>query len=152
MFVHQLVGGLDKAGRGGVAAARYFEWGGHNPEGSWGFDEHRPGWGKPIHQLLVENHVTAVFHGHDHLFAKEELDGVIYQLVPQPSTAQYDATRSAQEYGYGGGDLLGSPGHLRVTISPSQVTVEYVRAYLPQDETGERLNGKAEYTYAIPMK
>jgi hypothetical protein len=32
------------------------------------------------------------------------------------------------------------------------VTVEYVRAYLPQDETGERLNGKAEYTYTIPLK
>jgi hypothetical protein len=42
----------------------------------------------PIHQLLLENHVTTVFHGHDHLFAKQELDGIIYQEVPLWVTEQ----------------------------------------------------------------
>jgi hypothetical protein len=40
----------------------------------------------PIHQLLVRNKVAAVFHGHDHLFAKQDLDGIVYQEVPQPSS------------------------------------------------------------------
>jgi hypothetical protein len=97
VFVHQLVGGLDKEGRGGAAAARYFEWGGYNQDGTWGFDEHRPGWGKPIHQLSVENHVTAVFHGHDHLFAKEELTVLSTRQFPspaRPSTTRRAAPRS----------------------------------------------------------
>ena len=54
----------------------------------------------PIHDLLVANHVTAVFHGHDHLFVKQDLDGIIYQEVPQPSAARANATNSAAEYGY----------------------------------------------------
>jgi cytolysin (calcineurin-like family phosphatase) len=152
VFIHQLVGGLGQPGRGGTAAARLYEWGGYSPDGSWGFDEHRPGWGKPIHQLLVDNRVTAVFHGHDHLFAPEELDGILYLAVPQPSTARYDATGSAAEYGYGGGDVLGSPGHVRVAVSPGgPVTIDYVRTYLPQDETAERQNGMIDYTYTVKV-
>ena len=108
-----------------------FEWGGGNADGTWGFAEHRPGWDVPIHQLLVENHVTIFFHGHDHLFVKQDLDGIVYQEVPQPSYAMYDKTGSAEEYGYTHGDVLGGSGYLRVGVSPAAVTVEYVRSYLP---------------------
>lgn len=149
VFVHQLVGGLDSKGRGGAEAARYYEWGGNNAEGSYGFGTKRPGWAMPVHQLLVANHVTAVFHGHDHLFVKQDLDGIVYQEVPQPSTARYDATNSAKEYGYVNGDVLGSPGHLRVTVSLSQVKVDYVRSYLPQNENAQRQNGQVDYTYTL---
>ncbi len=103
----------------------------------------------PIHQLLVANHVTAVFHGHDHLFAKQELDGIIYQEVPQPSAARYDAVNSALEYGYVSGNILGSSGHLRVTVSAAQVTVDYVRSYLPIDENTQRANGQIAFTYTL---
>jgi len=149
VFIHQLVGGLDAYARGGAEAARLFEWGGYNPDGSYGFTAKRPGWAAPIHQLLVQHKVSIVFHGHDHLFVKQDLDGIVYQEVPQPSAARYDATGSAKEYGYVSGDVLGSSGHLRVTVSPSQVTVDYVRSYLPKDETGQRKNGKVDYTYTI---
>jgi hypothetical protein len=149
VFIHQLVGGLDKNGRGGIEVANYYEWGGENADGSWGFDQQRPGWAMPIHQLLVANGVTAVFHGHDHLFVKQELDGIIYQAVPQPSAARSYSTNSAAEYGYVNGDILGSSGHLRVTVTPDQVTVEYVRAYLPQDEKPGQQNGQVDFTYTI---
>ena len=151
VFIHQLLGGLDTAGRGGVEAAPFFEWGGHDLDGTWGFDEHRPGWEKPIHPLLAENDVTAVFDGHDHLFVKQELDGIVYQEVPQAAAVRYDAVGSAREYGYVNGDVMGSPGHLRVTVSSSDVVVEYVRAYLPPDENSERHNGKTEYAYTIAV-
>lgn len=149
IFIHQLIGGMDKNGRGGVEVANFYEWGGQNADGSWGFSQMRPDWELPIHQLLVKNHVTAVFHGHDHLFVRQELDGIIYQEVPQPGASSANVTNSATEYGYLSGDVLGSPGHLRVTVTPSQVTIEYVRSYLPQDENPERKNGQVDYTYTI---
>ena len=152
VFAHQLVGGTNDTlgvGRGGIEWAGFYEWGGQNLDGSWGFDAYRPGWGKPIHQLLVDNHVTIFFHGHDHLFVKQDLDGVVYQEAPQPSYTNYDNTNSAAEYGYLNGVLLGNTGHLRVTVSPGQVTVDYVRAYLPQDENSQRQNGAVSYSYTI---
>ncbi len=44
VFIHQLVGGAGKDGRGGVEAAPYFEWGGQNADGSDGFAQQRSGW------------------------------------------------------------------------------------------------------------
>jgi predicted phosphodiesterase len=127
VFIHQLVGGLDRAGRGGVEVAPFYEWGGKNPDGTDGFARHRPGWPMPIHALLAANRVTAVFHGHDHLYAKQDLDGIVYQEVPQPGDPR-GSTRSAAEYGYRGGVILGSSGHLRVKVSPGGASVDYVRA------------------------
>ena len=112
VFCHNLVGGLDQNMRGGIEAADKYEWGGKNADGSWGFAAHRPGWPLPIHQLMVENNVTIFFHGHDHLFVKQDLDGIVYQEVPQPSYASYDKTDSAAEYGYTHGDVLGCCGYL----------------------------------------
>lgn len=150
VFIHQLLSGTDKNGRGGVEVAPFYEWGGNDPSGSYVFDEHRPGWGLPIHQLLIANNVTAVFHGHDHLFVKQELDGIIYQEVPQPGSARADGTDSAAQYGYLSGDVLGSPGHLRVTVSPDGVTVEYVRSYLPGGGEAGQQNGQVDYRYTLP--
>lgn len=152
VFIHHLVGGIDDQARGGVEAATQYEWGGNNADGRYGFAAKRPGWAMPIHQLLVQNKVSAVFHGHDHLFVKQNLDGIVYQEVPQPSSEHFDATNSARVYGYVNGDVLGSPGHLRVTITPGQATVDYVRSYLQQDETAQRRNGASDYTYTIKAR
>ena len=115
VFIHHLVGGADRQGRGGVEFATFYEGGGKNADGSEGFASHRPGWAAPIHQLLVQNHVTAVFHSHDHLYAKQDLDGTVYQEVPQPGDPK-GSTRSAAEYGYKSGVILGSSGYLRVSV------------------------------------
>jgi hypothetical protein len=127
IFIRHLGGGSDRQGRGGSEVAPFYEWGGKNADGSAGFAAHRPGWTAPIHQLLVQNHVTAVFHGHDHLYAKQELDGIVYQEVPQPGDPK-GSPRSAAEYGYTHGVILGSSGYLRVTVSPEKATVEYLRS------------------------
>jgi len=149
VFCHQLVGGDDDGGRGGIEFAQYYEWGGQNKDGSWGFDDKRPGWGKPIHQLMVENNVTIFFHGHDHAFVKQELDGIVYQLVPQPSHSGSKNTKSVIEYGYVNGDALPSSGHIRVNVSENKVAVDYIRAYLPEDEKRGRENGEIAYSYTI---
>ena len=147
IFAHQVAGGMDDYGRGGANAVPFVEWGGHNDDGTTAaFGSRRPGWPEPTHQLLVDNRVTAFFHGHDHEFAYEKRDGVVYQLVPMAA----DAT-----YGYGFQDyhetdpytirVLPNSGHLRVTVSPSQVTVDYVRAFL----SGAGTNGQVAYTYTM---
>lgn len=125
VFIHHLVGGLDKNARGGVEAAPFFEWGGKNPDGSAGFRQRRPGWPLPIHQLLVRNHVNIVFHGHDHLFARQELDGIIYQEVPQPGFGGRFNPDRATEYGYTHGKILGGTGHLKIHVSQGQASIEF---------------------------
>ena len=127
VFIHHLVGGKDRQGRGGVEVAPFYEWGGKNADGTDGFATHRPGWAMPIHQLLLTNRVSAVFHGHDHLFVKQELDGIVYQELPQPGDPR-GSTRSAAEYGYKNGLILGSSGYMRVSVSGNVAKLEYVKA------------------------
>ena len=82
-------------------------------------------WGAQIHSLMVETKVDAVFHGHDHFYSREVKDGVVYQLVPQPSAkGKQDVVKNTEEYGYQGGDNLPSPGFLLVTVTPAHATVE----------------------------
>jgi len=145
VFLHHLVGGSDRNSRGGAEAARFWEWGGKGASGKDEFDQRRPGWGKPIHQMLVDHGVSVVFHGHDHMFIKQDLDGIVYQLVPQPGHPR-SGTKSAKEYGYLSGDVQGSSGHVRVRINGDSARVDYVRAYLPR--TG-RMNGEVSYSYML---
>ena len=160
VFIHHLVGGsFDGAARGGLELAPYFEWGGYNTNGTWGFTANRPGWALPVQSLLLSNGVSAVFHGHDHLYVKQDLDSngdgipeLIYQECPQPSATNYNSTASAIGYGYTNGILQGSSGHLRVSVTPSRVTVEYVRAYLPEDLAAGKTNGMVTSSYTIPER
>jgi hypothetical protein len=150
VFIHNLVGGMDSQARGGIEVAPFYEWGGHDPDGTLVFDAMRPGWGKPIHQLLVENRVNAVFHGHDHVYVKQELDGVVYQETPQPSAPNFNnGPTLAAEGHYASGVIVSSSGHLRVTVGPDSAVVSYVRAYRPQDENAQRHNGDEADTYTL---
>lgn len=126
VFIHHLVGG-DAQGRGGIEFANYYEWGGDNQNGSYGFDTYRPGWGKPIHQLLVDNKVEIVFKGHDHFYARQELDNIIYQTVPQPSHPG-ETPNTVSDYGYEAGVILGGSGYLRVLVEGDTITVEFIKA------------------------
>lgn len=130
VFLHNLVGGSTSEARGGVEASVNYEWGGLNADGTAGFATKRAGWAKPIHDLFVQYKVSAVFHGHDHLYVHQTRDGISYQEVPQPSFARENATSSAVDYGYLSGTLLGSSGHLRITVTPTKATVEYIRSRL----------------------
>ncbi|MCK6684649.1 MAG: metallophosphoesterase [Thermoanaerobaculia bacterium] len=149
VFVHHLVGGFGKDRRGGVEAAHLWEWGGSNEDGSPGFAARRPGWPEPLHPLFVRTGVAAVFHGHDHLFVKQEKDGIVYQEVPQPGFPRLDSTGSAATYGYVTGTILGSSGHLRVKVSGGNATVDYVRSLLPADETASRKNRDVVFSYVL---
>jgi hypothetical protein len=127
VFVHNLLCG-DAAARGGVEVAMFNEWGGKNTDGTDGFAQHRPGWAEPVHALLVRHHVAAVFKAHDNFYARQELDGIVYLMVPQPSFAGTDRIRDLENYGYKRGVFLGNSGHVRVTVSPEEATIAYVKS------------------------
>jgi phosphatidylethanolamine-binding protein (PEBP) family uncharacterized protein len=142
VFIHHLVGGKGGAeSRGGVESAPFFEWGGRSADGSDRFAEERPGWPMSIHDLLVKHKVSAVFHGHDHLYVHAQKDGIHYQCVPQPGNVGGN-TRSAEHYGYVSGTQYGSPGHLRVEVRPDLARVEFVRTALTDGEGEERPSGR----------
>ena len=152
VFIHNLAGGLDGQMRGGVEAALYFEWGGKNLDGTDVFSQKRPGWAMPIHQLLVKNKVTAVFHGHDHLYDKQILDGVVYQEVPQPSAQNFSSGANlAAQYHYTSGTILSSSGHIRVTVTSDHATFQYVRAWQPSQETTQQKNGQVSDLWTITV-
>jgi hypothetical protein len=149
VFIHHLVGGIGRDARGGSEAAKYFEWGGCSADGSAGFKTMRPGWPKPIHELLRDAHVTAVFHGHDHFFAKQELDGIVYQLVPQPGHPRADAAKMAKECGYVQGDVVDGSGYLRITISASNAMVSFMRTPPAEGSPEQRAATEPAYSYSI---
>jgi PKD repeat protein len=150
VFIHNLVGGLDGQMRGGIEAAPYYEWGGLNADGTRGFVQNRPNWSMPIHDMLVHYGVSAVFHGHDHLYAKQELDGIVYQEVPQPSAKNFSSGANlAKSYHYNSGTILSSSGHLRVTVSPQNVVANYVRSWIPSNENSLRQNAQIDDTWQI---
>jgi hypothetical protein len=146
IFAHHMVGGSQDYVRGGAVPAHICEWGGYNEDGTtWGWDTERPvaQWGSdPVHQILVENHVSAFFHGHDHQYAYEMRDGVVYQSMPAAGFSGNGFNIYSE--GTYTLEVLPSPGHLRVSISPSQTTVDYVQA-----ATSGGTNGQVVHSYTI---
>ena len=123
IYIHHLLVG-DQTSRGGVEVAMKNEWGGKNNDGTYGFETNRPGWGKPIHQLLLDYKVGFVFKGHDHLYVKQELDGIIYQTVPQPSHPGNKI--NVNQYGYTSGKGIGGSGFIKVSTSGNQAKVDFI--------------------------
>ncbi len=128
MFAHHMLGGTQNYVRGGAVPAHMFEWGGYGADGTaWLWATKRPGWGDyPIRQLMIDNHVSAFFHGHDHQYAYEVRDGIVYQSVPRPSTG-LDFTYYKESDPYTE-RVIANPGHLRVTVNAEETTVQYVRS------------------------
>jgi Calcineurin-like phosphoesterase len=153
VFAHHVMG----TGRGGIEEAVQYEWGGQNVDGTWGFTTNRPNWPLTIHELFVSNNVTIFFQGHDHLFVRQQLDGVTYQELPNPADPNYSLFNSDAYT-----DFIfktNNTGYTRVTVSPTNVKVDYVRTILPTNELPNGItnnaptgvtNGTVTYSYTIP--
>jgi len=144
VFAHHVMG----TGRGGIDGALRYEWGGQNNNGSPGFAQNRAGWAMPIHQLFVANKVTIFFQGHDHIWVRQQLDGVTYQALGSPANPNYSLFNSDA---YATGDRFPDSGYTRVTVAPTGVKVEYVRTYLPADERPgtDAVNVKVAFAYTV---
>ena len=120
VFIHHLVGGSPMNNRGSVEVAR-----------------------------LVKHGVSIVFHGHDHLFINQDLDGIYYQEVPQPGHPRSGNTNTAKEYGYLSGEIQSSSGYVRVRVGQDENRVDYVRTFLPAAESQSRQNGDISFSYTV---
>jgi hypothetical protein len=145
VFAHHVLG----SGRGGIEEADLYEWGGRGKGGEASFAQKRPGWEMPIHQLMVKHKVSIFFQGHDHLYCQQEKDGIVYQEVPMPSDHGYIAYNEDR---YISGKKLPSSGYLRVNVTPTEVKVDYVRCFLPKDETPETRQGMVAHSYHVSSK
>jgi hypothetical protein len=126
IFAHHMVGGSQDYVRGGAVPAHMFEWGGYNLDGTtWGFETNRPGWGTTtVHQMMIDYGVSAFFHGHDHEYAYEVRDGIVYQSLPAASfTGSFGIYRESDPYTE---RVISGSGYLRVEVEPSETTVEFV--------------------------
>lgn len=145
VFAHHLRG----QGRGAAVMAPLYEWGGlQSIGGNYTFTNNRPGWPMSIHEMFVNYGVNVFFQGHDHLFAREEVDHVTYQEVPMAADSTYQIGMLANASAYTA-DTLDGTGHLRVNVSPNCVQVDYVRAYLPADTNATRHNGEVAFSYTL---
>lgn len=142
VFSHHVIGTC----RGGSEWAGYYEWGGMSRNGENEFGSRRPSWELPIHQLMKKNDVSIFFQGHDHLFAKQEIDGIIYQTCPMPADPTFSAYNSES---FTTGDKLPNSGHIRVSVTPDAAKVDYIRAFLKNDEG---TNMAAAYSYTVKPK
>ena len=122
VFSHHVLG----TQRGGIDVADKYEWG-----DAANLAAHRSSWAKTIHQLMVDNHVTIYFQGHDHLFVHQELDGLVYQTLPQPADPNYASVNADSYYT---GDKFPNSGRVRVTVAPDGVKVDYVRSFLDKPD------------------
>jgi hypothetical protein len=77
--------------------------------------------------VAVDTGVTAFFHGHDHQYAYEVYDGIVYQVLPSPSMMG-PGFNLYSENDPNTKKVLPNAGHLRVTVDPARVTVDYVLA------------------------
>ncbi len=136
--------------RGGAEAAAFYEWGGKDATGNYIFDTKRPLWGKPIHQLFVENGVSAYFHGHDHQFVYETRDGVVYQECPSAGGMSSGFSGIYTEGNVTAGiaapyntikQIRTGTGHLRISVTSTKATVDYI--------TASNTNGTSLYSYDI---
>ncbi len=96
---------------------------------------------------MVKHKVTAFVQGHDHLFANELLDGVVYLTLAEPADPDYvlynaDAFPNA--------DTVQNSGRVRFTVGPARVVVEYFREWLPGDRPSGAASGRPAYSFTIP--
>ncbi|WP_295655713.1 metallophosphoesterase [uncultured Mucilaginibacter sp.] len=145
VFGHHVLG----ACRGAVEWAGMFEWGGKNRRGIEQFADNRPGWEMPIHQLFVKNKVTAFIQGHDHLFVRQEMDGIAYITCPMSGDPGYNTYNNDK---YLSGDKLSNTGHLRVSVTANDVQMQYIKAVLHKDESAQGKNGSVAYAYSFVQK
>jgi Calcineurin-like phosphoesterase len=143
VFAHHVMG----TGRGGIDIANLWEWGGYDNSNAYLFTQNRPDWVYPIHHLLVKNNVSIFFQGHDHIWVHQKLDGVTYQTLPEPADPFYALYNSDA---YLTGERFPNSGYTRVSVSPTQVKVEYVRTYLQADEGPGKVSGQSVFSYTIP--
>lgn len=105
--------------------------------------------GKMIKMILITG-VDVFFQGHDHLFARESVDGVVYQTLPKPAERIPD--KQPHDQAYSNCDKLLNSGILKVDVTPVQVSISYQRNYFVSSNSQEGNTGIMGQTYSPIIK
>jgi len=164
--------------RGGAAWVDMYEWGGYTSLGGkrdkygWG-DNRQPdkfgnNWGSDtIHDIMKAEDTTMFIQGHDHLFAKEEVDDIVYIACPMPgadpgfsAVDNQDDTFDAYlgdvvevwDQEWTGDIIMDSSGHMKISVTEPGITVDYIRSAINSDKMsdGSRMqNGESVWSFEI---
>ncbi len=117
---------------------------GESPRGRGGAADSLAVWSNTMRKRYFPNPVPDAFYSGD--AAQHPEVGLLQDYYP----GNGKAPRSAAEYGYKSGMILGSSGHLRVTVSPAAAVVEYLRSGEAGATSGGRMAEAVAQTYTIP--
>jgi len=160
VFTHH----VNAFGRGGVELVPFYEWGGFTPRNKTAplneFSTKRPanlGWTVPIQQMLVQNNVTIVFQGHDHLFAKQSWPSdnnpvMLYITLPFPAfpnPANFFGTMFDNSDAFLSGIVRAPAGHLNVEVTSTSVTVSYILSTIPSDANWTTTNNRPTFQVSV---
>ena len=95
--------------------------------------------------------MSIVFPGYDHFYARQQRDGIIYQLVSQPRHQKADNRGSPEEYGYKSGVIQGASGIIRVNVSKDKLLLEYIRANSVKSEGKGYKTGSTSESYKVTL-
>ena len=143
VFSHHAIGNF----RGGAEIASLYEWGGYDRNGTYLFDKMRPGWGEPIQKIMEDVGVTIFFQGHDHLFTREVVNGIVYQTLPKP--AESAADQQSNPDAYPNAEVLANSGFLNVTVKSDCVQVDYNRNYCMLNSSSANPDTGVVYSYTV---
>ena len=146
VFAHHVMG----SGRGGVDECDLYEWGGQQ-------QTRRLGIRRAAARLGIARAST-----HGQARRHDFFPGPRPSFLPAGARRHHlsgsaDARRSrlhrlTTTTAIESGVKLPNSGHLRVTVSPENVKVEYVRSFLPKDETAQNKTGDIAHSYTVKAK
>jgi hypothetical protein len=134
----------DWYGRGGIEIVDYaiqnrptFEWGGVDSLGVDQMATERPGYiYGPVHDMLVAAGNQVVLKGHDHFYARQQLDGMYYTTLPKPNdTGEHTGDLWGFRFACTYPDPLTveqpNSGFLSIVADPDGAAFEYIQTYPP---------------------
>jgi hypothetical protein len=136
------VGSGQYYGRGGIEVAKFsvdgrpsFEWGGEDSTGANVLSQQRSGYSHgAIHDVLDLFRNQLVLKGHDHFYARQTLDDMVYLTMPRPNdtgqqTGNLWGWRFSTWYPVALTFFQENSGFLSIVVDPAGATYEYVQTY-----------------------
>lgn len=147
VLCHHLVGGWHYDGSGRSQRTDYYY-------GRGGGKYARVGEQAKVNELMKKHGARFFLYGHDHIFTHQPADGIDFVCCGRPSYLNpewYPRPGFVEAYGENKGDphgFLAALGYTRLTISPSEVKLDYIRT-APDPGGGENIDtpiGSAAYS------
>ena len=151
IIAHHLVGGSEWDLRGRSRQTDYV-YGRGGARYAWVGEQRR------ISALMKRTGARLFLYGHDHVFAHQQTEGLHFVCCGRPTFLQpswWDGPGWREAYGdaaaRGPHDFYAAIGYTRLTVSPKQVRVEYVRSGTDERRAENVTQAEGEVVYSFSM-